>query len=1073
MTPTTNPGTILLVGDALENLRLLSQMLAEYGYAVRAAKSGHEALESADAHPPDLILLDVKLPDISGYDVCARIHSHEKTSSVPIIFISGLNETSDKVRGFAVGGIDFITKPYVPDEVLARVRTHIDLSRMRAELEAQKVELQVKNSELRTEIDERIRNANGLSRAITELEHSRLAALNLLEDLKIEIDLRIQNEKILSESEERFRLIFNSSMDAILLTSPTGEIFSANAAACAIFQRTESEICAEGRYGIVDKTDPRLGPALEERTRTGKFIGELLMLRRDGTAFPTEISTSLFKDKNGSDRTTMIIRDITERKRAEDQMRTLSRTVEQSPASIVVTNKDGGIEYVNPKFTALTGYTLDEARGKNPRILKSGEKAPDEYARLWKTILTGKEWRGEFHNRKKNGTLYWESASISPVLDETGRITHFVAVKEDITERKRAEDALRESEERYRMLIRNQGEGISLCDLNDQFVFANPAAEALFQVPPGTLRGRNWHEFIVPEHRAIMHTEHENNRLSDKLTYELDVTTDKGERRSLLITRMKQADKHGMYSGTFSVFRDITERKMMEEKLRESEEYYRTLVETTPDATAIIDVKGNISFASSKVYAVFAISPNHKMVGQAFLELVHQDDHHSFATRFSEIFSQSSEPMIREYRLLKADKTMFWGEVSTSAVVNGRGSVTGVLMLCRDITEKKKVALELVQSQKMESVGRLAGGIAHDFNNVLGIILAYTSMLEKSSMPSDKCAERLQGIDNAVQRGAGLVRQILAFARKTDILSEPMNIVDLARELLSMLRQTFPKTITFTENIAPNIPYIMADRTQIHQALLNLCVNARDAMPHGGSITITIDTQTQAQVREHYAAVDNDAFVRVTVTDTGEGMTEATRLKIFEPFFTTKEEGKGTGLGLSVVFGVVRGHHGFIDVQSAVGEGTTFHLYLPALVHEQHECAAPRQSNTPAPHGSETILLVEDEEYLLEMALTILESHGYRVFVARDGVAAVEMYRQHRNEIGLVFSDMGLPGMAGADAYRQLKEIDSTVKVVFASGYINPDVQSELFKDGAKGFIQKPYTSNDVLYTLRAVLDGK
>jgi nitrogen-specific signal transduction histidine kinase/CheY-like chemotaxis protein len=394
-------------------------------------------------------------------------------------------------------------------------------------------------------------------------------------------------------------------------------------------------------------------------------------------------------------------------------------------------------------------------------------------------------------------------------------------------------------------------------------------------------------------------------------------------------------------------------------------------------------------------------------------------------------------------------------------------------IVARDISEQKKLQSQLLQTQKIQSIGTLAGGIAHDFNNILGIILAYSSLLNKSQLSPDKFANSITAINQAVQRGAALVRQILTFARKTDIVFQPMDISELIHELLSMLEQTFPKTITFSESIANNLPFIFGDRTQVHQALLNLCVNARDAMPDGGSISIAAGKHTREQMTQQFPAANEEAYVCLTVTDTGKGMDEATRLRVFDPFFTTKEKGKGTGLGLSVVYGVVEAHHGFIDLKSEPGRGTTFRLFFPVPTVSEQMIDTQQSTESFEIGGIETILFVEDEEMLMQMVSFLLESKGYNVLCARDGLEAVNIYQSHKQEIALVLTDMGLPVLTGLDEFKKLKEINPSVKVVFASGYFDPDVKSELLKDGANGFIQKPYEPDDVLRIIRKVLDQK
>jgi signal transduction histidine kinase/ActR/RegA family two-component response regulator len=396
-----------------------------------------------------------------------------------------------------------------------------------------------------------------------------------------------------------------------------------------------------------------------------------------------------------------------------------------------------------------------------------------------------------------------------------------------------------------------------------------------------------------------------------------------------------------------------------------------------------------------------------------------------------------------------------------------------MLEVFQDVTEQKKLQQELLQVQKMESIGTLAGGVAHDFNNILAIILAYTSAMERSALDKKKILEYCRTITQAVNRGAALVRQILTFARKTDIVLAPMSLADLINEIVSMLKQTFPKIISFKEAIDKDIPFINADRTQIHQAMLNLCVNARDAMPKGGLITIKAERQTIDQVQERVPAANQDSYICLSITDTGEGMMESTRRRIFDPFFTTKEQGKGTGLGLAVVYGVVQSHNALIDVESAVGRGTTFRLYfpIPLLSEQLIDSSSAVESYTIG--GTETILLVEDEEALIDMVRLILESKGYKVFTAQDGNEAIKVYKLHNNEIDIVLTDMGLPEMTGLDMFKKLKKVNAKVKTIFASGYFEPDIKSEIMKAGAKGFVQKPYSQSEILRILRSVLDKK
>ena len=293
----------------------------------------------------------------------------------------------------------------------------------------------------------------------------------------------------------------------------------------------------------------------------------------------------------------------------------------------------------------------------------------------------------------------------------------------------------------------------------------------------------------------------------------------------------------------------------------------------------------------------------------------------------------------------------------------------------------------------------------------------------------------------------------------------------MIRELVVMLKETFPAVIEFQTNVEMDIPIINADQSQMHQVLLNLCINARDAMPKGGIIGIEVKTVASERLVPQFSNAENCRYISISVSDTGTGMDEETKNRIFDPFFTTKEQGKGTGLGLSVVYGVIQEHHGFISVESTVGQGTTFHIYLPMQQEEKKMQEAEKVKTEMAQGGSETILFVEDELLLREVVQSTLESIGYKVIIAANGQEAVDIYKKQFKNISLVLSDLGLPKLSGTDEFALLKKINPNVKVIFASGYISIETKSELLKQGAKGFILKPYNLNEVLQMVREVLN--
>ncbi len=392
--------------------------------------------------------------------------------------------------------------------------------------------------------------------------------------------------------------------------------------------------------------------------------------------------------------------------------------------------------------------------------------------------------------------------------------------------------------------------------------------------------------------------------------------------------------------------------------------------------------------------------------------------------------------------------------------------------------EKGDAIAQLRQVQKMESLGTLAGGIAHDFNNILGIILGHITFLEAGRENPALVTNSIEAITKATQRGAALVRQILTFARKTDVALAPLSVNVAVEEIARMLRETFPKNIDIVLDLAPDLPAVTMDHTQLHQALLNLCVNARDAIVHPsmptarkGKITIVTCPADGPALRLKYPDAAAGEYIGIKVSDTGSGMDERTRMRVFEPFFTTKEKGKGTGLGLAVVYGVVQGHRGFVDVETKIGLGTTFTLWFPCTQTLQGLSIPPVAPREAVGGGKETLLFVEDEESLLSMMRLVLEDRGYTVITARDGMEAVRVYTERRHAIDLVISDLGLPKLDGVAVTTTLRELNPGCRVVLATGYLDPEIRARLAAAGVTDYLAKPYVPIEMLRKIREVLD--
>ncbi|MCX7984881.1 MAG: PAS domain S-box protein [Bacteroidetes bacterium] len=499
-------------------------------------------------------------------------------------------------------------------------------------------------------------------------------------------------------------------------------------------------------------------------------------------------------------------------------------------------------------------------------------------------------------------------------------------LEEEIEERKKAERELAQSRALYFDLVETAQDLIWQTDIDGNFVYLNPAWEKVLGYPLASMIGKHFTEFQPKEYaerdlKTFQWALLKKNTVSQ---YETVFKHRTGSLVYLVINSKYYTDNNGNVAGTRGTAYDITERKRIEELLRESEERYRNLIHLMPIGIIILREK-KVIFANPYALKIFGLKNEVQLWGKEFESLF--DEHEREIV--SQLISCGSTDfhIPREIRISKQDGSK--GIVELTAL---RMTIHGMetrQVLLQDVTERRLLQEELLLSQKLQSIGTLAGGIAHDFNNILGIIIGYASRMEMKLGDHEKQSEYIKAILTAAERGSALVRQILLYARKTSTATQPVNVETIIDELIALLKQTFPKIIEFQKIVPMDVPILMADPTQIHQALLNLCVNARDAMPHGGTITIEVSIVKKDQMLKRFTDVTNENYLCIRVTDTGHGMDEETQKRIFDPFFTTKDVSRGTGLGLSVVYGIVKTHHGFIDVQSSVGQGTTFHLYFP------------------------------------------------------------------------------------------------------------------------------------------------
>jgi len=523
-------------------------------------------------------------------------------------------------------------------------------------------------------------------------------------------------------------------------------------------------------------------------------------------------------------------------------------------------------------------------------------------------------------------------------------------------------------------------------------------------------------------------------------------------------------DSDGEVIAFRSIGRDVTKRRLAEEHFHK----LATAVEQSPLSLVMATPEGRVQYVNPKFtqttgYTLEEIFEREIPVlreGHANEEALHE-----FEATVRDGRKWSGELCTR-----CKDGRLLWEFVQIAPIRNNMDEVTHLLCVREDISERKKLEDQLRQAQKMESLGTLAGGIAHDFNNVLAIINGFAEIALSRGPADAQQARHLREIHGAAQRAIGLVRQILTFSRKAEAMVRPVSVNQQIQDLGRMCSETFPRTVAFTFNLDESLPAISADPSQLQQVIMNLCVNARDAMPHGGRIAISTSRVTGSSLARLSADNARDYFC-VKVSDTGCGMPPHVRARIFEPFFTTKQNSGGTGLGLSVVYGIILNHRGFLEVDSVEGAGSTFHIYLPidlekagAVVETSHGLLGE------IPVGRETVLVVEDEGSLRELLRTVLEPRGYKVLVAADGAQAIDILMREPATIDAVLLDLNLPLVNGLEVYKTVRRVRPDAKTIVISGNITPDVRRELNALGQNEFLPKPYQLEELGRRLRTIL---
>jgi len=821
----------------------------------------------------------------------------------------------------------------------------------------------------------------------------------------------------------------------------------------------------------------------EERDPERYAFLELDYYHKDGSIRCLETTLSFIRDEHGKPVGIHgISRDITERKRAEEALRESEekyrRIYENSVVGFFQSTPEGRFLDVNSAFAKMLGYGSPEELVSSVSDIASQTYANPEDRSRYHNALQAQGYVEDFQLkvRCKDGSKVWLSDSSRAYFYEDGKIVRYEGIVVDITERKRAEEALRESEERYRTILESIADGYYEVDLAGNLSFCNDSVCELLGYSRDELMDMNYRQY-TDEHSAAglfraFNEVYRTGRSTKVFGWEV-IRKDQSRRFvEASVTLMK--DGKGNPSGFRGIVRDITDRKTAEEALRASEKNYRDIFENAVMGIFQTTLDGRYLRANptgAKMYGYE--SPEdmiHSVTDMSHQIYVHPEDR----TRFLEIMKGKGSVEAFESEHYRKDKSKIWTVLHSRPVRDNTGRVLYYETTIEDITERKqaeeerkRLQAQLSQAQKMESIGILAGGIAHNFNNILMGIQGRASLMMMDKAPSGSDYEHLKGIKEYVKDATDLTRDLLGFARGGKYEVKPIDLNALIKHENRMIGRT-KKEIHVQGKYAKGLWTAEVDPGQIRQVLMNIYVNAWQAMPGGGDLYVQTENVTLGEEYVKPFAINPGRYVKLSVTDTGIGMDDATKEKIFDPFFSTKDTGQGSGLGLASVYGIIKNHNGFINVYSEKGIGTTFTIYLPASDKEVTE--ENRETDRhEIQYGSGTVLLVDDEDMIVNVGQKMLERLGYQVLVAKSGWEALDIYNSREKDIDLVILDMIMPGMGGGEAYDRLKEMDWDVRVLLASGYSINGQAKEIMGRGCMGFIQKPFTMEELSRKVKEV----
>ena len=909
------------------------------------------------------------------------------------------------------------------------------------------------------------------------------------------------------DNKESLQTFFNALDDLVFVFDPEGRILFANPAAQNLLGYTPAELAGMAAFDFHPPEQRQEAAKLLAGVIAGKItICPIPLQARDGTRILVETKI-LHGQWRGKDALFGMGRDITERKQAEEAVRQSEEryraVVETAPDVVYAISDKGVFASLNPAFEAITGWARTEWLGKSFAPLVHPEDASLAVEMFQKVLRGDKPPPYELRILSKSGKYLVGEFTSTPYIRD-GKVAGKLGIVRDITERKRAEKALRQGEVRLERINRcllelgpNFDSNINrltalcgellgaTCALYNRLQGDLLCSQGQWQTPPGfksedaptghicydVIRNNREDAVVITNLPRTSYAESDPNvRAQGLQTYMGCAVKCEGKAVGSLCvvygTDYQPTDDDRRILGIIaSAIGNEDTRKQAEAELNR----LMTAIEQTPESVVITDTEGRILYVNPVFERVTGYS-RAEVIGQnpRLLKSNRQD-----SAFYRQLWGKISAGEVWRGRFInkKKDGTLFTEDAVIAPVRDEKGAVTNHIAIKRDISHELELEVQYRQTQKIDSIGRLAGGVAHDFNNILAVICGHTDLALAQLSPDAPLRSNLECIQESADHAANLTRQLLAFGRGQVIEPRRINLNELIVNLNKMLRRLIGEDIKLVTQTAPDLGQIKADPGQIEQVLLNLVVNARDAMPDGGTLTIRTDNVTLDEDYARSHLISPGDYVMVSVSDTGVGMTDEVKQHIFEPFFTTKEQGKGTGLGLATCFGIIQQSNGHIHSDSQVDKGTQFKIYLPRVWGVEDPISS-REVPVSLPQGTETILLAEDEPSLRQLMARVLRTQGYTVLEATDGHEALTLAQANGAKIQLLLTDAIMPGLSGKTLAEWLGQVNPAIRVLFISGYINNNAVRDAMSRPGTFFLQKPFNPLDLTKRVREAIEA-